>query len=168
MIRARNLLIGMTGLATLAVAGLLVASSAAVATVQTANHRVIVVLKNQESSLPPTRALESRRASAIHGIQAPVTSQLSASGAKQVQSYNVINAVSATVSASEESQLKSNPAVSEVIPDQVIQLASPQAASSSTLDTGAPVSPLPGTCSTNPSQAPTRAASAPVAARRLR
>ena len=128
----------------------MVASSAAVATVQTANHRVIVVFKNQEKSLPPTRALESRRASAIHGIQAPVTSQLSASGAKQVQSYNVINAVSATVSSSEESQLKSNPAVSEVIPDQVIQLASPQQASSRMLNTGAKVTPLPGTCSTNP------------------
>jgi subtilisin family serine protease len=150
--RVRNLIIGMSGLAALAVAGLLVLSSAAVATVQTANHRVIVVFKNQETSLPATRALESRRISAVHGIQAPVTSQLSASGAKQVQSYNVINAVSATVSASEESQLKSNPAVSEVIPDQVIQLATPQTTSSSTLTTGAPVSPLPGTCSSNPSK----------------
>ena len=148
--RLRNLIIGMSGLAALAVAGLLVASSAAVATVQTANHRVIVMFKNQESSLPPTRAFDSRRASAIHGVQASVRSQLSASGAKQVQSYSVINAVSATVSASEESQLKSNSAVSEVIPDQVIQLAAPQTAPSTTLNTGAPVSPLPGTCSTNP------------------
>ena len=150
--RVRNLLFGISGLAALAVAGLMLASSAAVATVQTANHRVIVVFKNQESSLPPTRAFESRRASAIQGVQASVRSQLSASGAKQVQSYNVIDAVSATVSASEESQLKSNSAVSEVIPDQVIQLGAPQTTSSSTLNTGAAVSPLPGTCSTNPNK----------------
>jgi subtilisin family serine protease len=143
--RMRNVLIGMGAVVALVTAGLMVASAAAVATVQVASHPVIVVFKNQERSLPPTRALESRRASAVHGIQAPLTSQLSTSGAKNVKSYSVLNALSATVSSSEESQLKSNPAVSEVIPDQVIQLAAPQTASS-TAATVTPVAPLPGAC----------------------
>ena len=142
----KMMLVWISGTITVAVvAGLMLTSSAAVATVPVANHRVIVVFKNQETSLPPTRALASTRASAIHSVQAPVTEQMSTSGATDVQSYSVINAVSATVSSSEESQLKSNSAVSEVVPDQVIQLAAPQPVSSSAL-TGTPVSPPPGAC----------------------
>ncbi len=145
--RARRvLLIGTGGLAALTAAGLLLLSSVAAATTQVPNHRVIVVFNNQENSLPPTRTFESRRNNAIRDIQAPVRSQLSASGAEHVRSYSVVNAVSATVSSSEESQLRSDSAVSEVIPDQVIHLAAPQSSSSSTT-TGTPVSPLPGACS---------------------
>jgi subtilisin family serine protease len=143
--RVRNVLVGLGALGALVAAALTLASSAAVATVQVANNRVIVVFKNQETALPPTHALETRRVSAIQGIQAPLKSQLSASGAKDVQSYSVLNAVSATVSSSEESQLKSNPAVSEVIPDQVLQLGTSQQ-TPSTSGTAAPAAPLPGAC----------------------
>jgi hypothetical protein len=79
---------------------------------QAATQRVIVIMKNQEKNLPPTRADIGARRSAIALNQAPVASSLSNSGARSVHSYSVINAVSATVSPSEESQLKSNSAVS--------------------------------------------------------
>ena len=90
---------------------------------QAATQRVIVIFKNQETSLPPTRGLVGARKHALQAIQAPVTQQLSASGAKSVHSFTVLNAVSATVSSGEAAQLQSNPAVSKVIPDQVIRLA---------------------------------------------
>jgi Peptidase inhibitor I9 len=98
-------------------------SSFAGAQNQAPTQRVIVIFKNQEPSLPPTRSLVGARRHALQAIQAPVTHQLSAAGARSVHSYTVLNAVSATVSSSEVSQLKSNPAVSKVIPDQIIQLA---------------------------------------------
>lgn len=126
-------------------------TSLATAGVQGATSRVIVVFKNQETKFPATRALDSRRSSAVLGVQAPITSQLRASGARNIQSYSVINAVSATVSQAEEARLKANSAVSEVIPDQVIQLAPPQT-SSSLSPSDSPTAPAPGTCSTNPSQ----------------
>ena len=112
---------------------------------QAATQRVIVILKNQEKNLPPTRADIGARRSAIALNQAPVTSSLSNSGARSVHSYSVINAVSATVSPSEESQLKSNSAVSQVIPDQVIRLA-PPAQTPGTTNSAGGVTPLPGAC----------------------
>jgi len=121
-------------LATAAVALLaiwLLPLTAATAQSQTATNRVIVVLKNQESSLPATRQSEPARRSAIQSVQAPVSSQLTASGAKNVHSYTLLNAISATVSPAEESQLRSNAAVSEVVPDQVIRLAPPDFAGGS-------------------------------------
>lgn len=86
-------------------------------------QRVIVIFKDQEPNLPATPALVGSRRRAIQAIQAPVNAELAAGGASSVHSYTVLNAVSATVSSTEKSQLQSNPSVSEVIPDQVIQLA---------------------------------------------
>jgi hypothetical protein len=86
---------------------------------QQASRRVIVLLKNQETGLPATKPDFGRRRAAIQRLQAPIRSQMSASGATSVKSFTVVNAVSATVSQNEASQLKSNPAVREVVPDQV-------------------------------------------------
>jgi hypothetical protein len=119
-------------------------SSPATAQGQPATNRVIIVLKNQATNLPANRTNESARKGAIQNAQAPVVSQLAASGARNVHSYTVLNAISATVSRSEISQLKSDPAVSKVVPDQIIHLAPAQPAGSSTAGTA--VSPLPGAC----------------------
>jgi hypothetical protein len=86
-------------------------------------HRVIIVLRNQVSNLPATRRSEVARHAAVTSLQAPIVSQLAASGARSVHRYTLINAISATVSGAEESRLRSDPAVSEVIPDEAIQLA---------------------------------------------
>jgi len=88
---------------------------------QQASRRVIVLLKNQETGLPATKRDFGRRRAAIQRLQAPIRSQLSASGANSVKAFTVLNAVSATVSPNEASQLKSNPAVREVVPDQAIR-----------------------------------------------
>jgi hypothetical protein len=151
----RRLVSGFGLLAAVVAVVQLAGSAAATAQGQAATQRVIIVLKNQEKSLPPNRAHIGDRRSAIAISQAPITNQLQSSGARGIHSYDVVNAVSATVSSSEASQLKSDPAVSEVIPDQIIHLAQPTpppAAGAGT--TTAPGNlPLPGACSTNP-QAP--------------
>ena len=105
---------------------------------QAPSQRVIVIFKNQETGLPATRSDVSARRHALQGIQAPVTRQLSSFGARNVHSYTVLNAVSATVSSSQASQLASNPAVSRVIPDQVIQLAPPASTGSGGSQGGLP------------------------------
>ncbi len=101
----------------------LAGSAAATAAGQAATQRVIVVLKDQATNLPATRADIGARRHTIQAIQAPITRQLNASGARGVHGYTVLNAVAATVSPSETAQLKSNRAVSKVIPDRVIRLA---------------------------------------------
>jgi hypothetical protein len=90
---------------------------------QSATHRVIIVLRNQVSNLPATRADVSRRRAAVVLAQAPVASSLAASGAKHVHSFTVLNAISATVSSAEQAKLKANPAVARVVPDLPIRLA---------------------------------------------
>ena len=123
-----------------AVAALCQFGGAAVAGAQSQapSQRVIVIFKNQETGLPATRSDVSARRHALQGIQAPVTRQLSSFGARNVHSYTVLNAVSATVSSSQASQLASNPAVSKVIPDQVIQLAPPASTGSGGSQGGLP------------------------------
>jgi hypothetical protein len=149
MRRTGRSLLAVTGvIAALGGAALETTSAAAAAAGPGSNSRVIVVFKNQETNLPPTPALVAQRNSAVAGVQAPVTSQMASSGATNIQSYSVVNAVSATVSPSEASQLKANPAVSEVIPDQLIQLAPPESFGHG--QGGWPGSATPGVCSSNP------------------
>jgi hypothetical protein len=57
--------------------------------------------------------------------------------ARNVHSYTTINAVAATVSAGEQTRLASNPAVAEVVPDQIIKLSNPF--TSTAAGTNAPV-----------------------------
>jgi subtilisin family serine protease len=107
-------------------------STSASAQGQSATQRVIVIYKNQDSRQPATRSLLPKRESSFHGTQSPVVSQMSASGARSIRSYKVIDATSATVSSNEVSKLKSDPAVSEVVPDQIIHLAPPASTSTGT------------------------------------
>ena len=117
MLSTRRVVFGVGLLAALVALSQFGGAAVAGAQSQAATQRVIVIFKNQETSLPPTRGLVGARKHALQAIQAPVTQQLSASGAKSVHSFTVLNAVSATVSSGEAAQLKSDPAVSEVIPN---------------------------------------------------
>jgi len=109
--------------------------------------RVIVVLKDQVAQDPASAGAVHARSSIESTEQHPLLGELNETKAKSVHSYTTINAVSATVSAGEESRLKANPAVAEVIPDQIIQLASPfNAASTTTNPTASARTPVAGTC----------------------
>ena len=148
MVRSTRRVVGGFGVLALVIALCqLAGSAAATAQSQAVTQRVIVIFKNQETGLPATRADINARRNAIALNQAPVKNQLTSSGAQSVHSFSVINAVSATVSPGEESQLKSNSAVSQVVPDQIIQLAPPASTGqASTGASGAGTSPLPGAC----------------------
>jgi hypothetical protein len=110
-----------------------------------ATHRVIVVMKDQLSSVPDTRSQSKTRRADEASIQKPIVSELSQTKAKSVKSYTVINAVTATVSAGEETRLAQNPAVAEVIPDQIIKLGSALDAESFAAKSDN-LTPAPGTC----------------------
>ena len=112
--------------------------------------RVIVVFKDQVNADPASRLRVSARRSVEAGDQQPVLNELSETNARNVHAYTTINAVAATVSPGEQARLAANPDVAEVVPDQIINMASPTV-------TPAPSSPatrtpVPGTCSTDSSK----------------
>jgi hypothetical protein len=111
--------------------------------------RVIVVFKDQVGQDPASRAHLSARRSVESGVQSPVLNELGQTKSRDVHSYTTINAVAATVSPGEEARLAANPAVAEVVPDQLIQLASPE---TTTATPAAGRTPIPGTCSSNPAK----------------
>ncbi|HEX4224193.1 MAG TPA: hypothetical protein VHZ97_17625, partial [Pseudonocardiaceae bacterium] len=88
---------------------------------QNANTPVIVLMKNQPTPQAANTQAATTRNNTITGSQAPLVSELSQVHAKNVRSYHVANAVSATVSAGEESRLKANPNVAAVLPDSVLK-----------------------------------------------
>jgi len=84
------------------------------------SDKVIVVFKNQLSTTPDTRSDIAARTAAADQVQSGVVHELSLTGAKAVKQFQLINAVSATVSPGEASRLKANPAVAEVVRDEPI------------------------------------------------
>jgi hypothetical protein len=112
-------------------------------------QRVIVVLKDQVPQAPATRAQVATRTRIEAAEQKPILGELGQTRAGNVHSYTTINAVSATVSPAAEASLAANPAVAEVVPDQIIQLSNPFATSDTSDSASAGRVPLPGTCSNN-------------------
>ena len=88
---------------------------------QDARTKVIVILRDQQSNLPPTSGLQQIRAQALAAAQAPIVAALRQVQAPNVRPFRLINAVAATVSASEAAHLASNPLVRAVVPDSVIR-----------------------------------------------
>jgi Subtilase family/Peptidase inhibitor I9 len=109
-------------------------------------QRVIVVMKDQVPQFPASRTMIKSRTDVVNTIQDPIRAELSETKAHNVHSYTLINAVAATVSPGEEARLKANPAVAEVVPDQIIRLASPFDAPSTPTTTSTGRTPLAGTC----------------------
>jgi subtilisin family serine protease len=105
--------------------------------------KVIVVLKNQVTSLPDTTANSARRAATVKHLQAGVLSVLSATHASEVKSISLVNAVAATVSPGTARLLAANPAVAEVTPDLPIPVATSPAAHAGAAQG---LTPLPGAC----------------------
>jgi hypothetical protein len=81
------------------------------------SRTMIVLLKNQNSTLAPRSA--ARRA-AVKAEQAPVIRSLRASGATHISSVGLLNAVVAKMSAAEAAKLAANPAVSSVLKNATI------------------------------------------------
>ena len=108
--------------------------------------KVIVVFKNQVASLPDTPANSARRSSAVRSVQSQVRSSLTATHARNVKSFSLVNAISATVSRGEAKVLAATAGVKEVIPDLPIPLATGPTATAGKAASPHQVSPLPGAC----------------------
>jgi hypothetical protein len=127
------------------------------------SQHVIVIMKAQPTAVRAGSRAATARAAKIADEQAPLLSELREVHATHVKPYRLVNSLAATVSKGEESWLKENSAVADVIPDVVIHGAQPeQAAAPATSttrgkkvsrSTGAPTSltphVIPGACAPN-------------------
>src|SRR6185312_2254919 len=93
-----------------------------------ADKRSIIIFKNQLGRLPATRSNTRARVSAAIAAQAGVRAELTQLHAKNIRSFSLVNAMSATISAAEVAHLQANPAVKAVVPDAMRHFA--------TLDSG--------------------------------
>lgn len=89
-------------------------------------EKVIVVFKNQLPGLPDTRVMHATRDAAVTSIQNPVLGELSLTRAQHVKRYQLFNSLAATVSPGEARRLGANPAVAEVVPDELIAAPAPR------------------------------------------
>jgi hypothetical protein len=129
------------------------------------NQHVIVLMRGQPAQAHVGSRAEAARASAVTDAQRPLMTELGQVHATHITQYQVVNAFAATVSAGEETRLRANPGVSEVIPDATISLASDTAPASAAARPGAgkrarasTATPtpnvIPGACSATPQLAP--------------
>jgi hypothetical protein len=125
---------------------------------KTANQHVIVILKSQLRAARVGSRTAAARVAAIRAAQAPVVRQLKSVRAQHIKSFQLVNALSATVSKSERAQLNSNAAVARVIPDTMIHGASPFNGAGATTGatktrhanaTGVTPNTIPGACGAN-------------------
>jgi hypothetical protein len=108
------------------------------------SDKVIVVFKNQLSATPENVANEAARQSAVAAVQDPVINELNETKAQNLKTFQIINALSATVSPGEAQRLATNPAVAEVVKDEPIPLAT-----SEPVSIPASLAPTAGTGQTN-------------------
>ena len=81
---------------------------------------VVVVFDNQLTNLPANRAHRRARETAAASMQAPLVAQLNQVGATNITPLSLLNAVAATMPASEAQALSHTAGVKEVVPDGTI------------------------------------------------
>jgi hypothetical protein len=137
-------------------------ASQAVPLSKNVNQHVIVMLKQQFAPAHAGTMAAQDRSAVTGTAQAPLLRELRAVHAAHVKPYSLVNALAATVSKGEEARLKTDPSVSEVIPDVTIHASMPgSAATSSATSTprqhtrtgkaspALPVNQIPGACGAN-------------------
>ncbi len=82
-----------------------------------AKKRTIIIFKNQLSGLPARGHTAKARASAASASQAAVRTDLARVHATHVHGFQIINAISASVTSAEAQHLRANPSVRAVVPD---------------------------------------------------
>ena len=85
---------------------------------QNATKTVIVIFKDQPAQAAAGTASARLRADAVADSQQSVVSELTEVHAKALKRFQLVNSLTATVSAGEQARLQTNPLVAEVIPDQ--------------------------------------------------
>jgi hypothetical protein len=87
-----------------------------------AGGKVLVVLKQQQASLN-LRTQATQRIAAAQAEQAPIVASIRSHAGTGVTQLTAPDAVAATVPAAEVTELRDNPAVAEIVPDTMIQVA---------------------------------------------
>jgi hypothetical protein len=105
--------------------------------------KVIVVFKNQVANVPDTPANSGARSLVVKSLQQGVMSELTATHATNVKSISLVNAVAATVSPGAAKVIAANPAVSQVLQDLPIPVAT---ATTVRPDKAQGLTPLAGAC----------------------
>jgi hypothetical protein len=86
-----------------------------------ASTRVIVLLRNQHTNLPPTRGRIAARHGALQQDQSSLQSSVRKSGGRVTRTYGTVNAFAATVSKAERAKLAANSSVAQVLPDTFVR-----------------------------------------------
>lgn len=87
--------------------------------------RVIVLLRNQNPSLPPSARLMRARRAAVASEQAPLQASVRSAGGRITHSFHAVNAFSAVVTPAERSKLAANRSVAAVLPDSWVPAPAP-------------------------------------------
>jgi subtilase family protein len=121
------------------------------------NQHVIVVMKSQLAQAAVGSRAAGARAAAVRSSQAALVSELSEVHATNVRQYSLVNAVAATVSSAEESWLRADSSVAEVVPDATITVSEPTTTTTTTtsatpskVKTSLKPHVIPGACSKTP------------------
>ncbi len=99
------------------------------------NQPVIVIMKSQQAQAQVGSRAAAARATAVRGSQASLVSELGEVHATNVRQYSLVNAVAATVSSGEESWLRADSSVAEVVPDSTITESEPTTTTTTTTTT---------------------------------
>ncbi|MGH3275309.1 MAG: S8 family serine peptidase [Streptosporangiaceae bacterium] len=113
---------------------------------------VIVIMKDQFGAAPVGSPAAAARTSRTRNSQKTIRSELTQVHATHLSSLSIVNAVTATVSAGEESRLEANSQVEAVIPNVTIHGAPaqlPSAASGRASSGSLPTHVIPGACAAN-------------------
>ncbi|HEY0238479.1 MAG TPA: S8 family serine peptidase [Friedmanniella sp.] len=137
-------------LTTIAVTGLTSGASAAPTKAAGAQEKVIVLLGQHQALRAMSTDLGRRRA-AVSSDQAPVRAQIGRLGGRTTRSYAVVNAVAATVPAGGIAALRSNPAVTAVVPDLPVSMPARTRLEAATT-TAKAAAPTPRYCPTDPAK----------------
>jgi len=96
------------------------AAQAAALSINVTDH-VIIVMRAQPTAPDVAGPQAAARAHSVTETEAPVVSELQRTAARNVHTYSLVDAVSATVSPGEAGRLAANPSVSEVIADSRVR-----------------------------------------------
>jgi len=83
-------------------------------------ERMVVVFDNQLTNLPANKAHRHDREATAASMQAPLVAQLKQVGAAKITPLSLLNAVAATMPASEAQALSHTPCGKEVVPDATV------------------------------------------------
>jgi hypothetical protein len=89
---------------------------------ESADQRVIVILRDQVTQVQGTRRAMGARAAALAASQSSLLGDFPALGARKIKAFSTINAFATTLSHAEMTQMRAHPKVQAVISDEPIKL----------------------------------------------